>query len=194
MRRQGRRVCGMAHLRVKRAARKENKIMTVTRAIAVTAILTGLAVSAAGSAWADPQNPNTNQMSGHYIRTDTSSTGQTVDSDWYFTPCGDGCASLAFTPGGPAKAQAQLVSGQWTMDVADTPAACSDGSKSARRLRRPLLVGCKHARRHRTSHLQAGSLRSPTGRDVHPHYPVEAGTLIPAGYTRLDNIELRQAA
>jgi hypothetical protein len=154
---------------------RRNKIMTVTRAIAVTAILAGLAVSAAGSAWADPQNPNTNQMSGHYIRTDTSSTGQTADGDWYFTPCGDGCASLAFTRGGPAKAQAQLVSGQWTMDVADTPAACSDGSK---------VPGAYDAHYSWDANTLAG-----TGQVTYK----QAACGVPQGGTYTHTIQLRQA-
>jgi hypothetical protein len=66
--------------------------MTVTRAMAATAMLAGLAAGTASTAWAGPSD-RTPQMSGHYIETDTSENGQTTTSDWYFTPCGDGCAS-----------------------------------------------------------------------------------------------------
>jgi hypothetical protein len=86
--------------------------MAITRGIAAAAILAGLAVRTASPAWADQT------MSGHYIETETvARTGlQLLTNDWYFTPCGDGCASLAATPGGQTWAQARLVNGQWTMD------------------------------------------------------------------------------
>jgi hypothetical protein len=77
--------------------------MTVLRAIVAAAMLTGLAVGAAGTACAAPT------MSGHYIMTATSESGLTTTSDWYFTSCGDGCASVAGTPGGPAFGQARLL-------------------------------------------------------------------------------------
>jgi hypothetical protein len=44
-------------------------------------------------------------MSGHYIKTETNpDTGKSSDEDLYFTSCGDGCASVAHTPGGQAMA------------------------------------------------------------------------------------------
>jgi hypothetical protein len=102
--------------------------MTVTRAIAATAVLTGLAVGAASSVWADPHDPGTptHQMSGHYIMTETTNAGQTLDADWYFTPCGDGCAQITNIPNA---SQARLVNGQWTMDVPNNTAVCKDGSQ-----------------------------------------------------------------
>jgi serine/threonine protein kinase len=67
------------------------------------------------------QTPGPGQMSGHYIDTETyAPTGQTTTNDWYFTPCGDGCADAGF-------GQARLVNGQWTMEVTSN-ATCSDGS------------------------------------------------------------------
>ena len=87
--------------------------MTMTRGFAATAIFAGLAVGTASAAWAETT------MSGHYLRIETDpQTGQSETDDWYATPCGDGCASLADTPGGPALSQARLVNGQWTLDFA----------------------------------------------------------------------------
>jgi serine/threonine-protein kinase len=66
-------------------------------------------------------------MSGHYIMTVTRrDTAQTVTSDWYFTPCGDGCANASGSspiPGG----QARLVNGQWTID-GPIVIRCPDGT------------------------------------------------------------------
>jgi hypothetical protein len=67
-------------------------------------------------------------MSGQYIRTETNAEiGLSSDADWYVTSCGDGCASVAGTPGGPA-VQARLVNGRWTMDEEGNAALCLDGS------------------------------------------------------------------
>jgi hypothetical protein len=102
---------------------RRNKIMIVTRAIAATAMLAGLAVGTSCTAWAETT------MSGHYIRTETDpQTGQSEDDDWYATPCGDGCVSLASTPGGPALSQASLVNGQWTLASAVHTLSCPDGT------------------------------------------------------------------
>jgi hypothetical protein len=97
--------------------------MAVTRAIAATATLAGLAVGAAGTAWADPAT-----LSGHYIETETNAGGQSGTNDWYFTPCGPGCASIA-SNGGPI-GQARLVNGQWTLDVTGI-AGCANGTRVA---------------------------------------------------------------
>jgi hypothetical protein len=106
--------------------------MTVTRPIAATAMLAGLAVGAASTAWADPQDPHDrtrNQMSGHYIGTATDPVGgKSTTDDWYFTPCGDGCASAALQPGGQPVGQARLVNGQWTIDTTSA-SVCADGSQ-----------------------------------------------------------------
>jgi hypothetical protein len=102
--------------------------MAITRGFAAAAALAGLAVSATGVASADPQNnAHPGQLSGHYTWTTTSPGGQPTTGDYYFTPCGDGCASAATTPGGPAVAQAHLVDGQWTMD-GSWSISCSGGS------------------------------------------------------------------
>jgi hypothetical protein len=95
--------------------------MTVARVIAATAMFAGLGVGTASTAWADTT------MSGHYIKTSTNSEGKVTTADWYFTPCGDGCASVSFGPG-RGQGQAQLVNGQWTLDLQNDTAHCPDGS------------------------------------------------------------------
>jgi hypothetical protein len=95
--------------------------MNVSRGIVITAMLTGLAVGAAATASAAPT------MSGHYIMTATAQSGETTTSDWYFTPCGDGCASVASTSGGQAFGQARLRDGWWTL-VWHSDAICLSGS------------------------------------------------------------------
>jgi hypothetical protein len=69
-------------------------------------------------------------MSGHYIKTSTNSAGQTTTDDWYFTPCGDGCAQVAFATASTAQAQfGQWPQwGQWAMDVT-VDAVCPDNTK-----------------------------------------------------------------
>jgi hypothetical protein len=141
--------------------------MTVTRVIAAAAMLAGLAIGTASTAWAAPT------MSGHYVMTDTDPvSGQSTTNDWYFTPCGDGCASLGFK--GRSPEQARLVSGQWTLDsTGDT--TCSDGT---------------HVPDAYSDHFTwdpntlAGKVRI-TARVA------ECGN--PAGSTFTDNIQLRQA-
>ena len=97
--------------------------MTIKRGFAATVIFAGLAVGTASAAWADTT------LSGHYVRTETGTqSGQSITDDWYATPCGDGCASLASTPGGPAQSQARLVNGQWIVDTTGAPLRCPDGS------------------------------------------------------------------
>ena len=92
--------------------------MTITRGLAATAVLAGIAVGTANTAWAVT-------MSGHYIYTSTNpTTNQSRTTDWNFTPCGDGCAFVAI-PGGVS--QARLVNGQWTLD-ATVDAQCTDGT------------------------------------------------------------------
>jgi hypothetical protein len=95
--------------------------MNVLRGIATTAMLTGLAIGAPGTASAAPT------MSGHYIMAATSQSGETTTSDWYFTSCGDGCASVASTSGGQAFGQARLRDGWWTL-VWHSDAPCLSGS------------------------------------------------------------------
>lgn len=69
-------------------------------------------------------------MSGHYIATETDPDGDQKTKDWYLTPCGNGCASVASTPGGQAEGRAQLVNGQWTVDNTGS-LTCDDGTHVA---------------------------------------------------------------
>ncbi len=95
--------------------------MAIAQGFTATAMFAGLALGLAAPALA------TNQMSGHYIVNQTTLRGFSHTEDWYFTPCGDGCASLADSFG-VTLGQAHLVNGQWTMDGVNTGATCSDGS------------------------------------------------------------------
>lgn len=95
--------------------------MAMTRAIAAAAMFAGLAVGTASAAWADTT------MSGHYTWTSTTPRGSAMSGDYYFTPCGDGCASVATAPGGQAVALARLINGQWTME-GTWAIRCADGS------------------------------------------------------------------
>jgi len=101
--------------------------MTITQRLAAAAILAGVAVGTASTALADQPT-----MSGHYIKTASAVSAPPgtppTTSDWYATPCGDGCASLASTPGGPAVSQARLVNGQWTLASAVHTLSCPDGT------------------------------------------------------------------
>jgi hypothetical protein len=78
--------------------------LKITHGLAAGAMFAGLALGlTAPAAAADPLN-------GHYIETETYPDGHQVHSDWNFTPCGDGCASIADL------GQANLVKGQWQLD------------------------------------------------------------------------------
>ena len=94
--------------------------MAIGRGFAATAIFTGLATALAA--------PALSEMNGHYTYTETDAAGQAANSDWYVTPCGDGCASVALTPGGPTK-QAHIVDGQWVLDSTDN-LECEDGTSA----------------------------------------------------------------
>jgi hypothetical protein len=97
--------------------------MDIARGFVTAVMFAGLAVGAASTAWAAPPT-----MSGHYIKTVTDpTTGHTTTNDWYFTPCGDGCASVTDTPSGQPFGQARLVNGQWAVDTSSN-AACVDGT------------------------------------------------------------------
>jgi hypothetical protein len=96
--------------------------MAITRRIAAAAMLTGVAVGTAITAWADTT------MNGHYNQTLTNATGQTTTNDWQVTPCGDGCASIVSN--GKPLGQARLANGQWTMDATGN-ARCNDGTSVA---------------------------------------------------------------
>jgi hypothetical protein len=96
--------------------------MKVTRSVGVAATFAAVAVGAASPAYAVPE------MSGHYVETETAANDRSASDDWYFTPCGDGCESVA-RKGVKAFGQANLVGGQWVLDVASEAAACPDNSQ-----------------------------------------------------------------
>jgi hypothetical protein len=92
--------------------------VAVARGFAAAVMFAGLALGLAAPVSAAPV------MSGHYIETQTASNGQSASIDWYFTPCGDGCAQLT----SPTTALARLVNRQWIIDV-DGDTLCHDGSR-----------------------------------------------------------------
>jgi hypothetical protein len=144
--------------------------MTVTRGIAAATMLAGLAAGTASAAWAAPT------MSGHYIFTSTNTTtGVSIPADWYFTPCGDGCASVAYTPGGPAAGQARLVNGQWTMDTPADAVRCPDGTEVAKAL---------------SSH-DTWDPNTLAGTDALTYNVPACGNR--AGFQQINNLQLRQA-
>ncbi len=92
--------------------------MTVVRSLAAAATFAAIAVGGAGPAWAAPT------MNGHYTYTSMGANGQSVTSDWYVTPCGDGCVTVTTNSG---TGEARFVDGQWTGD-ANSDARCPDGT------------------------------------------------------------------
>jgi hypothetical protein len=114
--------------------------MAIARCITASAFLGGLALglAAPAGAWGPARPapfPADFQTDGHYIGTQIDpKTGQPliveghpVSNHWYFSPCGDGCASASHTLGGPPVGQAHLVNGQWVLDTTDA-AECPDGT------------------------------------------------------------------
>jgi hypothetical protein len=144
--------------------------MTITRGLAAAAILAGLAVGTASTALADQPI-----MSGHYIKTSSALSAlgtPPTTSDWYATPCGDGCASIS-DPGG-VLGQVRLVNGQWTMD-ATMNAQCVDGSQV------PSALSVHYTWDPNT----LGGTSQTTAKVP------ECGQ--PAGYQQTNNLQLRQA-
>jgi hypothetical protein len=112
------------------------KVMVVARCITATAFLAGLALGLAAPAGAAPALfPADFETNAHYTETQINPKtnrpfkvhGHGVVNDWYFSPCGDGCASAARTPGEQPLGQANLVNGQWVLDTTDG-AECPDGT------------------------------------------------------------------
>jgi hypothetical protein len=144
-----------------------NKIMTVTRGIAAAAMFAGLAVGTASTAWADTT------MSGHYIATETNPpSSQVTTRDWYFTPCGNGCAQAT---GGSVQAQARLVNGQWTMQVLGQTIDCDNGRSI------PNAVNSTYTWDQNTL---AGTVQKTL---------IAQGCYNPSGYSYTTNLQFRQA-
>ena len=92
--------------------------MDITRAIAAFATLAaGTAGATAAPASGAPV------MIGDYVLTETNPAGQKFVTDWNVNPCGDGCADIK---AGVGTSRAQLVDGQWVLDMFDN-IRCSDG-------------------------------------------------------------------
>jgi hypothetical protein len=144
--------------------------VTITRGIAVAAAFAGLAVGAAGPAWADQT------MSGHYIRTETNpQTGDSLTDDWYATPCGGGCALIAIRLDASAPSRARLVHGQWTLDSAVHTLGCPDST---------VVPNAVSAHYMWDPNTLAGTVQLT--------YKVPAcGN--PAGYTQTNDVQLQQA-
>jgi hypothetical protein len=99
--------------------------MSVTCRLAVAATFAAVAVGAAPQAVAGAP-----EMSGHYTATvtpDFANGPQPQTLDWYFTPCGDGCANIASGAPSNPPGQAQLVNGLWNLRATDS-FNCADGS------------------------------------------------------------------
>src|ERR1700758_739922 len=143
--------------------------MKVTRSFAVAASFAAVAVGAATPASAAPE------MSGHYIETETAANGRSTTDHWYFVPCGDGCASVA-RKGAKAFGRAQLVGGQWTLDVKGETAICQDGTQ---------VPDALSAHYTWDPNTLAGTVQTTADAP-------ECGDM--AGYQVTDNIQLRQAS
>lgn len=143
-------------------------MMTVTRSLAVAAAVAAVAVGPAAPAFAAPE------LSGHYIETETAANDRSTTDNWYFSSCGDGCASVA-RKGAKAFGQAKLVGGQWTLDVAGETAMCPDGSQV------PNALSAHYTWNPSTL---AGTVQTTADAP-------ECGD--PAGFQVTDNIQLRQA-
>lgn len=112
--------------------------MKIIRALASAAILAGLATGSACAKspehQADQASPTTTHgtgnaatMNGHFTATYTKG-GASSNVDWYFTPCGDGCAQVAIGHSGSAPLQAHLVDGRWVLENNKDSGRCPDGS------------------------------------------------------------------
>jgi len=64
-------------------------------------------------------------MSGNYVLTVTDPVGRATLVEWNVNPCGEGCADIK---AGPGYSRAQLVDGQWVIDMFDY-VRCSDGTR-----------------------------------------------------------------
>jgi len=94
--------------------------MDITRAMAAAATFAAVAAGAAAApASAAPV------MSGAYVLTVTNPGGRPSVTDWNVNPCGDGCADIK---AGAGTSRAQLVNGQWVIDMFDN-IRCSDGTR-----------------------------------------------------------------
>jgi hypothetical protein len=115
-----------------------------------------------------------NQMSGHYLRIVTPPGAQSTSTDWFFTPCGDGCASIANASAGQPWGQARLDNGQWAVN-STSDAFCADGSS----------VPGAFANRY------TWDPNTLSGTDQQKYIVAACG--YPAGSQQTSNLQLRQA-
>ncbi len=141
--------------------------MNVTRAITGVA---ALAAAAAGATAAPASGAPV--MIGNYVLTETTPAGHSFVTDWNVNPCGDGCADVK---AGAGTSRAQLVDGQWVLDMFDN-VRCADG------VRVPYAANA-----HMT--WDAETL-SGTDQQVY----VQAACGRPQGYTQTNQIQLKQAS
>ena len=92
--------------------------MDIPRKIAAVATLVAVAAEAA----VVPAS-GAPAMIGDYVLTETNPAGQKFVTNWNVNPCGDGCADIK---AGVGISRAQLVDGQWVLDMFDN-IRCSDG-------------------------------------------------------------------
>ncbi len=110
-------------------------------------------------------------MLGDYVLTETSPTGQIHITDWNVNPCGEGCADIR---AGAGTSRAQLVDGQWVVDMFDN-IRCSDG------VRVPYAVN---------AHL-TWDPDTLAGTDQQVYTQAACGK--PAGHTQTNRVQLRRA-
>jgi hypothetical protein len=140
--------------------------MDITRAIAAVATL------AAGIAGATaPPASGAPVMIGDYVLTETNPAGQKFVTDWNVNPCGDGCADIK---AGVGTSRAQLVNGQWVLDMFDN-IRCSDG------IRVPYAAN---------AHL-TWDPNTLAGTDQQVYMQAACGR--PQGYTQTNQIQLKAA-
>ena len=140
--------------------------MDITRAIAAFATLAaGTAGATAAPASGAPV------MIGDYVLTETNPAGQKFVTDWNVNPCGDGCADIK---AGVGTSRAQLVDGQWVLDMFDN-IRCSDGSRVS-----------YAANAHLT-----WDPNTLAGTAQHVYIVPACGR--PAGYTETDQIQIKQS-
>jgi hypothetical protein len=122
-----------------------------------------------------PSGPAATLLDGHYIDTETNPhTGQSVDNDWYLTPCGDGCASV--TVNGRDMGEARLVDRRWTLTIWGH-ALCPD---------KTIVLNSNTDHYTWDPNTLAGTNEittikpacdNPAGVSENPQYPTQAGTL-----------------
>jgi hypothetical protein len=140
--------------------------LNITRALVLLAQLALATVAGAAPASAAPE------MIGDYVLTETSPTGLRHVTDWNVNPCGDGCADIK---AGPGSSRAQLVDGQWVVDMFDN-VRCSDGTRV------PYAVN---------AHI-AWDPNTLAGTDQQVYAESACGK--PAGYTQTNQIRLEPKA